>query len=166
MQLTDAQLQTLKTAINSNTDPEFVGYRNAGNTGEMADWYNVNSTFIIYKPTEATTAIGDVISYVAVAALVDSNVNKLNLFYTTQPQNFEPSHADQRQYLADVFSGALGGAGQATRDALEALYRRPALRGEQLYCTGTGTTTTPGALNATANGQMTNQNIIDALSLP
>jgi hypothetical protein len=166
MQLTTAQLQTLKTDINANTDPEFVAYRNAGNAGQMAAWYNVDSTFIVYKPTEVTTDIGDVISYVAVAALTDANVNKLNLFYTTQPSNFEPAHADQRQYLADVFSGALGGAGQATRDALEALYRRPALRGEKLYCTGTGTTVAPGALNVTAQGDITTQNVLDAQALP
>jgi hypothetical protein len=162
MELTTAQLQTLKTDINTNTDPEFVSYRNSGNAGAMADWYNVDSTFIVFKPTEPTTSIGDVVSYVAVAALTDANVNKLNLFYTLQPQEFEPIRADQRQYMADVFSGALGGAGQATRDALDALYRRPALRGEKLYCTGTGTTVTPGALNATAQGDITTQNIVDA----
>jgi hypothetical protein len=166
MQLTTAQLQTLKTDINANTDPTFVAYRNAGNAGQMAEWYNVNSSFIVYKPSEATTAIGDVINYVAVAALTDANVNKLNIFYTTQPSNFEPNHADQRQYLADVFSGALGGQGQATRDALDALYRRAALKGEKLYCVGVGTTADPGALNATAQGQMTTQNILDAQALP
>jgi hypothetical protein len=166
MQLTTAQLQTLKTDISTNTDPTFVAYRNAGNTGGMASWYNIDSTFIVFKPSEATTSIGDVINYIAVAALTDANVNKLTVFYTTQPQNFEPNHSDQRQYLADVFSGALGGQGQATRDALDALYRRAALRGEKLYSTGTGTTLTPGELNATAQGQITNQNIIDALALP
>jgi hypothetical protein len=162
MELTPAQLQVLKTDISANPDPEFAAYRAEGNAGAMADWYNVDSTFIVFKPTEPTNSIGDVISYVAVAALTDANVNKLNLFYTTQPTNFEPTHVDQRQYLADVFSGALGGAGQATRDALDALYRRPALKGEKLYCTGTGTTAAPGSLNATAQGDITTQNIVDA----
>lgn len=166
MDLTPAQLQILKGDINTNPDPEFAAYRTAGNAGQMAEWYNVNSTFIVYKPTEPTASIGDTVSYVAVAALVDSNVNQLTLFYTMQPANFEPARADQRQYLADIFSGALGGAGQATRDALEALYRRPALKGEKLYCTGTGTTVAPGALNATAQGDITTQNILDAQALP
>jgi len=166
MELTVPQLQILKGDINTNPDPEFAAYRTAGNAGQMAEWYNVNSTFIVYKPTESTASLGDTVSYVAVAALVDANVNQLNLFYTLQPQNFEPAHADQRQYLADIFSGALGGAGQATRDALEALYRRAALKGEKLYCTGTGTTVAPGALNATAQGDITTQNILDAQALP
>ena len=164
MNLTQPQLVLLKTNINAETDPTFVNYRTTGQTGAMADWYNVGSAFIVFKPTEATTGIGDVVNYVAVAALTTANIEKLNLFYTLQPQNFEPINADQRQYLADVFSGALGGQGQATRDALDALYRRAALRGEKIYCTGTGTTTVPGSLNSTANGQMTNQNILDALA--
>jgi hypothetical protein len=166
MQLTTAQLQILKGDINTNPDPTFAAYRAAGNAGQMAEWYNVDSTFIVYKPTEPTTSIGDVVNYVAVAALTDANVNKLNLFYTLNPSQFEPARSDERQYLADVFSGALGGAGQATRDALDALYRRAALKGEKLYCTGVGTTLTPGDLNATAQGQITTQNILDAQALP
>jgi hypothetical protein len=166
MQLDAPQLQTLSTSIKTNSDPTFVGYRNAGNAGAMAGWYNVNSTFIVFKPTEATTSIGDVVNYVAVAALTTANLEKLNTFYLLQPQTFEPINSDQRQYLADVFSGALGGQGQATRDALDALYRRAALKGEQLYCTGTGTTALPGTLNATATGDITTQNVIDAVALP
>ena len=68
--------------------------------------------------------------------------------------------------MADAYSGALGGEGANTRAALDALYRRLALRGEQIYCTGTGTTVAPGALNATAYGDMTAQNVQDALALP
>lgn len=165
MILTTTQLQTLKTNINTNTDPAFVQYRNNGQNNQMAAWYNVDSTFIVFKPTAPTDDLGDIVNYVAVAALTDANVNKLNLFYTLNPETFEPVRADERTYLADVFSGALGGQGQATRDALDAYYRRPALRGEQLYCTGTGTVAAPGALNATAFGDMTDINIRDALAL-
>ena len=166
MQLTAPQLQTLKTDILANTDPAFVAARNAQNNGQMAAWYNVNSTFIVFKPTAPTADIGDIVNYVAVAALTDISVNKLNIFYTLNPSQFEPVRSDERTYLADVFSGALGGQGQATRDALDAYYRRAALRGEKLYCTGTGTTAIPGALNATANGDITTDNITDALALP
>lgn len=166
MELTPAQLQTLKTSITTNTNPEFVAYRNAQNNGQMAGWYNVDSAFIIFKPSEPTTSIGDVINYVAVAAMTTANLERLNTFYLLQSQSFEPNHSDQRTYLADTFSGALGGQGQATRDALDALYRRPAQRGEQLYCTGTGTTVAPGELNTTANGDITTDNITDALALP
>jgi hypothetical protein len=166
MELTPAQLQVLKTSINAETNPEFVAWRNAVNYGQMASWYNVDSAFIVFKSSEDTANIGDVINYVAVAAMTAANLERLNTFYLLQPQTFEPNHSDQRTYLADTFSGALGGQGQATRDALDALYRRSALRGERIYCTGTGTTVAPGELNATANGDMTAQNVQDALALP
>jgi len=162
MQLTQPQLVTLKNNINAETDPAFVAFRNAGSTQSMADWYNLASTFIIFKPTENTSAIGDTVNFIAVAALTTANLDRLNTFYALNPSQFEPSHSDQRTYLADTFSGALGGEGQATRDALDALYRRAALRGERIYCTGTGTTAVPGTPGP--EGQMTNQNITDALA--
>ena len=164
MNLTQPQLVTLKANINAEIDPTFVGYRSTGQTGAMANWYNVDSSFIVYKPRVPTLDIGAAVNYVAVEAMVASSQNALSLFYTMNPSDFAPTRSDQRSYLANTFSGALGGQGQASRDALEALYRRPALRGEKVYVTGTGTTVAPGALDATANGQMTNQNILDALA--
>jgi len=162
MDLTQSQLVTLKANINAETDPTFVAYRTSGQTGAMANWYNIDSTFIIFKSTEMTQQIGDVINYIAVAALTTANLDRLNTFYNLNPSEFAPSRSDQRTYLADTFSGALGGQGQATRDALDALYRRAALRGEKIYCTGTGTTAAPGAPGP--EGSMTNQNILDALA--
>jgi hypothetical protein len=61
------------------------------------------------------------------------------------PENFEPT-ADVESYWDTTFGGALGGQGQATRDALVALWRRAATRGEALYATGTGTAIAPGTL--------------------
>lgn len=43
-QFTSAQLATLKAAILANTDPTFVGYRTAGATGAMANWYNLTAS--------------------------------------------------------------------------------------------------------------------------
>jgi len=42
--LTNAQRQTLKTAIAAETDPTFVGYRTAGNNTEITNWYNTPSS--------------------------------------------------------------------------------------------------------------------------
>jgi hypothetical protein len=165
MDLTQPQLQVLKTNIAAETDPVFVAARNAQNNGQMANWYNVDSTFIVYKPSESTQQIGAVTNYIANAALTADNRDKINFFYLLNPNNFAPDRSDQRTYLADAYSGALGGEGANTRAALDALYRRAALRGEKLYCTGTGTTLAPGALNATAYGEITIDNITDALAL-
>jgi hypothetical protein len=166
MELTTPQLQVLKTNIAAVTDPVFVGYRNAGNYGQMATWYNEDSTFVVYKTSEFTQQIGAVTNYIANAALTADNRDKINFFYLLNPTIFAPDAADQRQYLADAYSGALGGEGANTRAALDALYRKFALRGEQIYSTGTGTTLAPGALNATAFGDITPENVQDALALP
>ena len=77
------------------------------------------------------------------------------------PESFVPT-ADVESYWDTTFSGALGGQGQATRDALVALWRRFALRGEKLYATGTGTTVSPGSL--VVEGSISNDNIVQALS--
>jgi hypothetical protein len=65
--------------------------------------------------------------------------------------------------MTDTFSGALGGQGQATRDALDALYRRTATRGERLYATGAGTTVSPGVL--VYEGNISTGDITDARNL-
>jgi hypothetical protein len=54
-----------------------------------------------------------------------------------------PSHANIRQGLADIFSGA-GGAAQRTH--LLAIARRKATRIEKLLATGTGTTAVPATM--------------------
>lgn len=40
MNLTEAQLPALRAAIDAETDPEFVVYRDNGQTGLMAGWFN------------------------------------------------------------------------------------------------------------------------------
>ena len=163
MQLTTAQLQTLKTAILAETDPAFVTARTNGQTSLMSDFYNTDSTFVVYKTSETLAAIGKTINYVAFEALVTSNLEKLNTFQALNPVSITPTRLDVRTFFANVFSGALGGQGQATRDALEALWRRFATKGEKLYATGTGTTLAPGAL--VFEGSITDANINAAMEL-
>lgn len=162
MELTLSQLQTLKTAILAETDPNFVFARDNGQTGVMADFYNQPSTFVVYKSSETVAAVGQAVNYVAFEALTTANLEKINTFTRLNMNTFLPSRADVRSFWANVFSGALGGQGQATRDALEALWRRFAKRGERLYATGTGTTLAPGAL--ALEGNVTDQNISAALA--
>ena len=145
MAMTPAQLQVLKTAINAETDPEFVGYRTAGQTGLMANWFNKASTFIVWRALVNISEIGTNVNYNAVGALTTANSSRVTLFFNMNPGDFNPK-ADVRQFFTDTFSGALAGAGAETRAALEALWRRAATRVEKLFATGVGTDTTPGAL--------------------
>jgi hypothetical protein len=78
--------------------------------------------------------------------MTDANRSRITTFYTMNPVQFDPSRSDVRSYWANTFSGALGGQGQATRDALEALWRRLASRAEKALATGTGSTATPASL--------------------
>lgn len=63
MALTTAQLQTLKTAINAETDPQFVTYRTNGQTGLMADWFNAEASpaFSVWRTDARTVDIFDAI---------------------------------------------------------------------------------------------------------
>ena len=164
MSLTTAQLQTLKTAILAETNPEFVGYRNAGDNAGMASWYNVPSSAIVWRSRVPTTEIGLTVNYVAVAAMTTANLDRIKTFITLNPVNFDPGRSDIRTYMSDTFSGALGGQGQATRDALDAMYRRAATRGEALYDTGTGTTVSPATLGY--EGSIATDDVREALALP
>lgn len=164
MALTTEQLPTLKAAILAETDPTFVEYRSQGAVGAMADFYNQPSTFVVFKTSESLDAIGRTINYVAFEALTTANLEKLNTFKALNAITVVPARSDVRSFFGNVFSGALGGQGQATRDALEALWRRFAKRGERLYATGTGTTLAPGVL--VYEGDVSIDNVVQALALP
>lgn len=165
MALSPAQLPALKASIEAETDPTFVGYRTNGQTPLMTAWYNAASTFVVFKTSEPTASLGKTINYVAFEALTTANLEKFNTFRALNPDTLNPAKSDVRTFFANVFSGALGGQGQATRDALEALWRRFATRAEKLYVTGpgTGTTVDPGTL--VFQGSITDADISAALAL-
>jgi hypothetical protein len=160
MQLTQAQLVTLKNAINANTDPAFVAYREAGATGAMADWYNVNSAFVVWKWSVTIVETGEAFNGSEWAGMTSANIERLACV-ATYLSRYNPSDSDVRAMFNDIWSGA---GGQITRANLLALWKRFALKGEQLYCTGTGTDAVPGVLNATAQGDISNDNIVQALA--
>src|SRR3990167_2067116 len=136
--MNNQQLSTLKAAILAETDPAFVALRNSGATGAMASFYNIDSAFVVRKRSVQSSEIGPVLNYVAMSSLTTANRDRATTFLLLNAQDFSPT-ADIESYWDSTFSGALGGQGQATRDALVALWRRLATRGEQLFATGTGT---------------------------
>jgi hypothetical protein len=165
MALTQEQLPALKAYIESipawsalpmNSDSAFFI------AGELKN--PTIPAFVVYKPTEKTEKIGRTVSYVAIEALTATNLDKVNTFYRMNPTTFEPVKADVRSYWTNVLSGALGGAGQASRDAMDALYRRTANVGEKIYATGTGTTVSPGSL--VFEGEITYPEVEQARNLP
>ena len=101
--------------------------------------------FIVWKSSIPTASIGTTISYVALAAMTSANLTQLQVFLQLNMSSFPPT-TGIRSFFSTTFSGALGGEGQLTRDAMEALYRRKATRVEKLLATGTGTTVSPATL--------------------
>lgn len=145
MPLTNAQYTTLKTDILA--DPVLSVLAANGAVGQISAAYNtvVSPPFVVFKSNVTTDEVGKAVNYIAVEAMTTANQDRIKTFYQMNPVQFEP-RLDIRTFWTNTFSGALGGQGQATRDALEALWRRNATRAEKLFATGTGTTGSPATL--------------------
>jgi hypothetical protein len=145
--LSTAQLQAIKASIDA--DPVLATIPNDPN-GAMYIASELNKeaspTFVVWRSAVTTAEVGDTVSYIAVEAMTDINRGRINTFYSMNPSSFNPSRADIRSYWSNTFSGTLGGAGQATRDALDALWRRNATNVEKIFASGTGTTVSPAIL--------------------
>lgn len=143
MALTTEQLQTL--AIYVQNTPSLLATLTAGSDNVVTAALNAPSTFYAYRTYVQSGEVGAAVNYIAVEAMTDANRGRITTFYTMNPQGFDPRRADIRSYWDNTFSGALGGQGQATRDALNALWRRLLNNAERQFATGTGTTIAPGA---------------------
>jgi hypothetical protein len=115
---------------------------------------------VVRRTSVQSAEIGPILNYVAVSNLTTINRDRATTFVALNKDSFVPT-ADVESYWDTTFAGALGGQGQATRDALVALWRRFAKRGERLFATGTGTTVSPGAL--AYEGSISNGDIVAAL---
>lgn len=144
MMITTTQLAALRAGVFA--DPAAAALLAAGNWQAVRDWLNEMTAAVVWRSSVATAEVGRATNYVAVEAMTDANRGRINTFYLMNPVSFDPSRSDMRAYWANTFSGALGGQGQATRDALEALWRRTAKRAERLLATGTGTQVAPATL--------------------
>ena len=147
MALTTQQLQALGAYIAA--DPVLSAFpQGSDGAFEIAAALNKEATpaFVVWRSKVSTAEVGNAVNYIAVEAMTDANRGRITTFYTMNPQSFSPSRADVRSYWDNTFSGALGGQGQATRDALNALWRRNATIAEKVLASGTGTTASPATL--------------------
>lgn len=155
-----AQLTILKAGILAETDPVFVGYRTAGSTGAMADWYCLaDPVFVTWKTNVPLNQVGDNMVGTEFAGLSTLNATRLQTIAQYSPAGINPSTADRRAFFDDVFSGA---GGVLTRAKLLILWKRFALRGEKLFATGTGTDAAPATLGY--EGRITNSDVLAALA--
>jgi hypothetical protein len=157
--LNQAQLTTLAAAIAAETDPTFVANRNAGATGAMAEWFNGASTFIVWRPDVTAEEIGNAWSGTDIDGMTAINMQRLQLLLASAPSGvFDMTRGDRRT----GFEGPFGtNQNNASRVAMNAVWKRAATRGERLFATGTGTTANPGIASVT--GPITNDDIVRAL---
>jgi hypothetical protein len=167
MQLTPAQLQTLRTDIAA--DPTFSALPNttAANS-QIAAAYNLAAspdywvwrTFVpdseIYQATVDTTTWSWTIFIARSQGERDAWRQMVNM-----AGGINPSLLNVRNGIADIFSGA---GGLAQRTYMLNVSRRLATRVEKLFASGSGTTASPS--NMGAEGPITLTNVEDARNLP
>ena len=169
--LTDPQIATLRTAINAETDAEFVAYRQQGAVGAMADWLNLAASPAYYVKRTAlsrheiltsTSDQGTTFTWAGAAYITRSQGERdafREMFNSTGTVN--PSLPSIVAGFADIFSGA---GGLANRTHIANMSRRPATRVEKLFAVGAGTQIGPSTL--VFEGTLNPSDVIKAINLP
>lgn len=160
MELNSTQLATLKAAIAAETNAGFVASRTAGSTGAMADFYNTNApgpvkVWVKNQTPAATDESADWTLFDAIAAGKRESWG----FFLAYSRDY--SRNAIRKWVTDVWGNATAGSG-AEKILQGAL--RNARRGELLFGSTDRTTGTVTAGDLTAEGEITNDNIVKALA--
>lgn len=142
--LTTAQLQILKTHITNSPDLSSQP-NNATGHAEISNLMNLPASpnFTVWKTTVTVRQVMESINGSELGGLTTGNHTRLQTVIIGFTEGVNPSKADIRAMLDDIFSGA---GGTNTRAALLVLYKRLATRGEKLYATGTGTDPSPATM--------------------
>lgn len=187
MNLTTAQLQTLKAAIAAETDSGFVALRTEGATGAMADWLNVDASpdFMLWR---SDAPVKDILNNIDLDAytpndnasetLIDigrsfrAEIKQINLQILLQGRTeIDASLVTVRKALRDAVmnipTGSAGAnknaAGNSGANALNACTRK-ATRGEKVFATGSATTGSVTANVVSFTGRISNETVLAALA--
>lgn len=160
--MNNAQLDILKAAILAETDPTFVSYRNAGATGAMADWYNdpispAQKAWITNQPSMDSDDAPNYANFDAIAAGKRDSWG----FFLASPRNFTRNKV--RKWVTDVWGNATAGS---DAEAILLAATRYAQRGEIVFGGAPKTTGTVSALDLTYVGDISNNDILQALARP
>jgi len=162
--LTPTQQATLKAAIATETDQEFVALREAGATGQMAEWYNQPAvpTYTVWR-TEVTNE--EILRNGMDWTRVDNlSVGPARIWeWMMQFGTFNPAKASIRAGIDAVWKGTA--ADLAVRAAVYLHCQRPATRVEKLFATGVGTAM-PGGSPAVMDfeGQLSDYDIVRTIN--
>lgn len=167
MILTLQQKQTLKTWILANLpnsgDQEIA---DALNAMSAPSWYVWRTNVLKSEYTNSVGPEGSTFAWSGAGGFIPRSAGEQNawreLFNGTL--SVDPSKSNVRQAFADIFSGS-GVSAVANRAHMTGVSRRRATVGEKIFATGTGTTGSPGTMAIGCEGDVTVQNVVDALSL-
>jgi len=185
--LTQSQLSQLKTFINADTNPTFVGYRTAGSTGQMAEWLNLYPA-VDYMLWNTKTKVSDILDSIAWDKYTPTDAADNTATYTnrilsvqTKQMNLQnmligrdtidASKANIRSGLRDAViqlptgaSGVATTAGGASGATTLAACTRKATNGEKYFATVSATTGSTTAFLPVVEGTFTNDDVVNALN--
>jgi len=158
-QFSNAQLVTLKNAINAETDVTFVSLRTAGATGAMAEWYNgaISPVQKVWNTATPAAVIDEASNWTAFDTLSQGKRDSWAFFFNF-PRDF--TRGKVRSWVTDVWGSATGGS-DSEKILLAA--QRDAKRGEIVFGGTTRTTGTASALELNWAGSMRSEDVIAAL---
>jgi len=163
--LNDAQITILANDINNSTDPEVIAARDTRNDTLMAEIYNRDSAYWVWRTSlteeelvSDTSPDGTVWDWTVFIGRSQGERDAFARIFNTD-HTINPALAQVRSGLADIFSGPQG-ADQRTH--MLAMGKRLATRGEELFATGTGSSASPGTMDF--EGAITIQDIGKALN--
>lgn len=179
--LNQTQLNTLKAAIQAETDTDFVEYRANGQTTKILEFYNAeaNPAFQVWKVTTSTSDIYDAINWANFTPTdaPDGTATWTNRSLACQGKQFNlqtllsgrelinTGKSNIRAGLQDALQNIPSGVGGANAAGgwtnVKSVIQRPATRFEKLFATGAGTTASPATL---ADLKLTEQDITAAMT--
>ena len=163
MPLTTAQLVTLKAAILAETNPTFVALRQAGATGQMAEWLNgtLAPNQSAWLSSASAMALDEGASYSLFDSIIAGKRDAWALFLRYAPRNM--TRARNRKVVTDVWGNAIA---TSVAESILLASTRPITRGEgYLGGAATATTGTVTALNLAWEGAISNDDVVQAVNL-
>jgi len=156
-QFSNAQLVTLKNAIDAETDVTFVALRTSGATGAMAEWYNGDSATLAWSKSVAPIVADDAPDYSTFDAVQAGKRDSWGFFLAFAR---DYSRNKTRKWVTDVWGNATAAS---NAEAILLAGTRNAKRGELVFGGGVKTTGTVSATDLTWTGSMRSEDIIAAL---
>jgi hypothetical protein len=138
--MTPNELTTLAAAIRASTDPDVVAALAIRNDVGLADLYNRDSTFVVWRSAVPPEEYREAIVWADCDALSAAKARSWEWLTGAMTLPLDTTKANVRAGLADVWPVG------TTRTQLLAACKRYATQAEALFATGSGTSGTPGTL--------------------